>query len=338
MEYIGSKKRLWKFIEKLIYPYIKDINSVCDLFSGTGVVAYNFKIKLEKKIIANDIQFYSYVQLKAILNNGKNLKYLNYGGLEKFINKLNSLKFKEGYFYKNYCPSDLNEFNRMFFTIDNAKKIDAIRIYIEKIYKNNKINETEYFYALFLLLNSVDKCSNTAVVFEAYLKKFKNSAIKPIEIKTYENIKFNSITYKVYNQDALKLIKKIKGDLLYLDPPYNSRQYSRNYHILETLVKYDNPKIKGKAGVRIDSFISGLSQKRTALLNMEEIVKEAKFKYILISYSNEGIIDFNLFIEMLEKYGSLSITEIDYSRFKSNIINTKAKRVTEYLILLKKEN
>ncbi len=338
MEYIGSKKRLWKFIEKTIYPYIKDIDSVCDLFSGTGVVAYNFKIKLEKKIIANDIQFYSYVQLKAILNNGKNLKYLNYGGLEKFINKLNSLKVKEGYFYKNYCPSDLNEFNRMFFTIDNAKKIDAIRIYIEKIYKNNKINETEYFYALFLLLNSVDKCSNTAVVFEAYLKKFKNSAIKPIEIKTYENIKFNSIKYKVYNQDALKLIKEIKGDLLYLDPPYNSRQYSRNYHILETLVKYDNPKIKGKAGVRIDSFISGLSQKRTALLNMEEIIKEAKFKYILISYSNEGIIDFNLFIKMLEKYGSLTITEIDYSRFKSNIINTKAKRVTEYLILLKKEN
>ena len=136
----------------------------------------------------------------------------------------------------------------MYFTSENAKKCDAIRSKIEEWKKENYINESEYYFLLGSLINSIDKYANTASVYGAYLKQYKKSALKTFEL-TPIVIMEGKIKSKVYNMNVADLILNINGDILYLDPPYNERQYASNYHILETIAKYDNPKIYGKTGL-----------------------------------------------------------------------------------------
>lgn len=137
----------------------------------------------------------------------------------------------------------------MYFSDFNARKCDAIRITIEEWLKHGKINEHEYFFLLGSLLNSIDKYANTASVYGAYLKTLKKSALKEMKLVALPIMKGN-VECKVYNEDISELIKNVSGDILYLDPPYNSRQYCSNYHLLETIARYDNPQIKGKTGLR----------------------------------------------------------------------------------------
>jgi len=333
MEYIGSKKKLIDNIDSLLDSIDDSISEACDLFAGTGTVSRLLKSK-GYNVVCNDVQYYSFVQLKAIVEFDEIPNFSNYNGLDNYIIVLNELQGKEGFFFSNYSPSGKNEYNRSFFTVENAKKIDSIRLQIESDYQNNILNLTEYYYILFLLLSSIDRFSNTAVVYEAYLKSFKNSALKDFKI-TKSDIGSFAGKAEAVQDNALELIKRVSGDLLYLDPPYNSRQYSRNYHILETLMKYDNPSIKGKAGVREDSFISGFSQKRKAYDELKCILDGAKFKFVLLSYSNEGIIPVTEMIPLLEKYGKLTIKEITYPRFKSHNRSIQNREVTEFLFLVK---
>ncbi len=344
MNYIGSKYSLIDFLGESIDKTLKVCNEsrkpsemiFADLFAGTGVVSGSFK-KQGYSIIANDIQYYSYVITKHMIENNGNLDKER---CNQLIAELNSLKGVEGFIYKNYSyeGTEGQEFRRMYFSDFNAKKCDAIRITIEDWFNQGKINENEYFFLLGSLINSIDKCANTASVYGAYLKKLKKSALKEMELTAIPIMK-GTVDCKVYNEDIRKLIKNVSGDILYLDPPYNARQYCSNYHMLETIAKYDNPKIKGKTGLR-----DYTEQKSVFCIKSKvkdafaELIKNAQFKYIFLSYNNEGLMSFDTIEKIMKKYGKYKVYMQQHRRFKAdNARNSKSDSTIEYLHCLIKE-
>lgn len=341
MNYIGSKLSILTYIDEVLEDFVKPKKNIilCDIFAGTGVVSKYFKEK-GYNIIANDIQYFSYVTLKGLIENNAELEFSKFS--KKHVNPfvcLNGLNGKKGFIYKNYSlgGTKKHKFKRQYFTDENAKKIDAVRIKIEKWKKKKLITETEYYYLLACLIEASDKVANTASVYEAFLKNIKKSAQKPIIINPLDySFKFGK--YEIYNEDSKELIKKINGDVLYLDPPYNTRKYDTNYHMLETIALYDNPKIKGVTGTREENTKkSNYCIKNKAALELEYLIKNAKFKYILLSYNDEGIISIDEIEKIMKKYGNYKRYEKKHKRFKSDNDRTYKKNYTiEYIHCLEK--
>ena len=254
MNYIWSKKSLLEFIENSINKIVKEKNyTFADLFAGTHAVGAYFKGKWHK-VIANDLQYYSFVVGKNLINNNSKLSFKGLKKIwnqEKIIDFLMNLEWKKWFIYNNYSLgwTKWKEFERMYFSDENAMKCDAIREKIEDWRKNNDITEWEYFFLLASLLEAIDKVANTASVYWAFLKKIKKSAEKPLTLKSIP-FPINNYENEVFNEDINSFIKGHKFDVVYLDPPYNERQYSANYHLLETIAKYDIPIIKGKTWLR----------------------------------------------------------------------------------------
>ena len=227
MNYIGSKLSLLDFLyESIMYIIDSDCRIFCDLFAGTGIVGRYFKSK-NFYIIANDIQYYSYVLNKHYIENHK---YLSFYGLneeiaelketdikEKYIivcEYLNNIDYKKGFIYNNYSLGGTKdkEHKRIYFSDENAMKCDAIRIKIEEWLNNNKINENEYYFLLASLLENIDRCANTASVYGAFLKDIKKTASKTFNYCPCEFV-ISDIEHKVYNEDANKLIEDIETDI-----------------------------------------------------------------------------------------------------------------------------
>ena len=342
MNYIGSKYSILSYIDEVLEDFVKPKKTItfCDIFAGTGAVSKYFKEK-GYNIISNDIEYFSYVTLKGLVENSDELKFekLSKRHIDPFV-CLNGLSGKKGFIFKNYTLEGTlkNEYRRNYFTGENARKIDAIRIKIEKWRKRKTITEGEYFYLLACLIEAADKVANTASVYEAFLKNIKKSAEKQIEIKPLELI-FKNKKYNIYNKDSKELIKEIKGDVLYLDPPYNTRKYDTNYHMLETIALYDNPKIKGVTGIRIEDIKkSNYCIKNKASKELEDLIKSAKFKYILLSYNDEGIIPMEEIENIMKKYGNYKRYEKRHKRFKSDNDREYKKNYTiEYIHCLEKK-
>ncbi len=343
MNYIGSKYSLVDFIKSNIQKTLesnKDERNqsqmiFADLLAGTGAISTEFK-REGYSVIANDIQYYSYVLLRHLVGNN----HLDKEICDNLIQRLNNLQPIEGFIYKNYSfeGTEGQEFRRMYFSEYNAKKCDAVRIELEKMRENQEVSDDEYFYLLGSLINSVDKYANTASVYGAFLKKLKKSALKEMQITGLPIID-GEVNNFVYNEDILQLIEKISGDILYLDPPYNSRQYCTNYHLLETIAKYDNPQIKGKTGLRdyVDQKSPFCSAAQVEPF-FAEIIKKAKFKYIFLSYNNEGLMSFDTIEKIMKKYGKYKVYMKEYHRFKAdNARDSKADNTIEYLHCLIKK-
>ena len=224
----------------------------------------------------------SYVEL----NNKPNFKNIkNNLEIEDYLNSLNFTQ--KGFIFKNYSPGGKED--RKYLSKENASIIDGLRINFEKWSSEKKINDLEYFYLVSLLIEATPFVSNIAGTYGAYLKNWDKRSYKKIELNPLNII--DNKKNKSYNQDCNELIKKIEGDILYLDPPYNSRQYLPNYHLLETIAKYDNPLIRGKTGIReYKNQKSNFCNKTFAEDALESLIENANFKYIILSYNSEGII------------------------------------------------
>ncbi len=332
MNYIGSKLKLCQnFLPKTIKSVCGDNLSeknFCDLFAGTGIVGRTFKTSV-KKVISNDIEYYSFVLNKNYIENHRPIQ--NAKTLIEELN-LNSSNF-EGFIFKNYCLGGNGE--RQYFSDENGKKIDSIRTKIEEWKNSGKIEDNEYFFLLASLLESADKVANTASVYGAYLKNLKKSAQKQMILEP-ANFEINDNEHQVFNMDANVLIKEISGDILYLDPPYNSRQYGANYHLLNTIAEYKPFVPKGKTGLRQykkSKYCSALTVKE----EFENLIKEANFKYIFLSYNNEGLMSTDDVKNIMQKYGHYDLAQTEYQRFKADSERfNKADSTVEYLHILEK--
>lgn len=332
MNYIGSKLKLCQhFLPETIKSVCgADLSqkTFCDIFAGTGIVGRTFKTSV-KKVISNDIEYYSYILNKNYIENHRPLE-----NAENLVSELNELSLcVDGFIYKNYCLGGNGE--RQYFSDENGKKIDSIRIKIEEWKNTGKINKNMYYFLLASLLESADKVANTASVYGAYLKNLKKSAKKQMILESAD-FELNDNEHEVFKSDANELITRISGDILYLDPPYNTRQYGANYHILNTIAEYKPFVPKGKTGLREytrSKYCSVSSVKE----EFENLIKNANFKYIFLSYNNEGLMSVEDVRRIMRKYGRYDLAQTDYQRFKadSNRFN-KAKSTVEYLHILEK--
>jgi len=333
MNYIGSKFKLASFLKKEITNVVGDDLSqkvFCDIFAGTGIVGRTFK-KDVKKVISNDLEDYSFVLGKNYIENHEKIE-----NKEDFIEELTSLKLIDsGFIYQNYCMGSGSD--RQYFSDINGKKIDTIRTKLQEWKVEKRIDENLYYFLLASLIESADKVANTASIYGAYLKHIKKSASKELTLEP-AHFELSDNSHSVYKSDSNKLIKKIEGDILYLDPPYNQRQYSANYHLLNTIALYDDFVPIGKTGLRVYNR-SNYCKKNEVARSFEELIKNANFQYIFLSYNNEGLMSENEVRKIMEKYGSYGLKTKEYQRFKADKTenrNHKANMTYEYLHILEK--
>ena len=340
MRYICGKSLLIDNINSVISSEIPQVSSVIDLFAGSGIVSQNFK-NLGFKTISNDFLFFSYVMSRTsiVLNQKPAFSSL---GIKNPISYLNVLKLDDTdinindcFIYNNYSP--IGDCQRMYFQPENALKIDIIRITIEKWFKENRITENEYFYLLSSLINAVPFVSNITGVYAAYLKYWDERTYKKLEL-TEPVIISNRKKNECFNADYTELLS-MKSDLLYADPPYNSREYLPNYHILETIARYDYPEIHGVTGMRnYENQKSVFCKKSTVSSAFETMIRDCKSKYILISYNNEALLSTEKLSDICRQYAvndSFKLFEFDYRRYKNKIPNN-TKGLKEQLYLLRR--
>ena len=358
MRFIGCKENLLNFIETFVKEKDLKGNVFCDLFAGTASVAKHFK-KLGYKIISSDLLYFSYVLQKVYIEQNqypkftKLLKHLKIDPVEEtlftsdsqnakeIIKYLNNLEGLEGFIYKNYSPEGTQgkTYVRKYFTSNNAKRIDAIREKIEEWEKANFIKEQEYYFLLTSLVEAVPFVANISGTYAAFLKEWDKRAFKKLTLEVPEIIKSNE-THKVFDIDGLKVLDQIKGiDILYLDPPYNEQQYAPNYHVLETIAKWDNPEIKGVTGMRpYENQKSEFCNAKTGIKALGEIIKKNNFRHLLLSYNDEGIMPEGEILKLFNKAGKSEMVEQSYQRYKSNSDGEQKDGVKEKIYYLKSVN
>lgn len=353
MNYIWSKLSLLKFLEESIGKVVnKKDYQFSDLFAGTWIVWRYFKQKWHR-IIANDLQYYSYILNRHYIWNHKELEFnnlikeiSNLKNIEKSERKnivcdyLDKIPWKKWFIYKNYClwGTKDSEFQRQYFSDENWQKCDAIREKIEEWKEKKLINDNEYYFLLTTLIEAIDKVANTASVYGAFLKQLKKTAQKELNLKPAELI-LNDNEHDIFNEDINSLIKSTNHDVVYLDPPYNHRQYSWNYHILETIAKNDKPKIKGKTGMRDCSNQKSLyCSKNEVKKAYDELISNINAKYIFLSYNDEWLMSLDDIKQIMSKRWEYWFFTMEYGRFKADKSENrefKKEKVMEYLHYVK---
>ena len=343
MRYLGNKQRLVEFIEEVIDKYNITGEVFGDLFSGTSAVGDHFKDRY--KIISNDFLYFSSIISKAkLLNNTvpsfDKFKEKYKMSLFDYLNSIEPTPNGNYFLYNNYTPRG----DRMFFTEENAAKIDAIRIAIEQIYLDELLKENEYVFILASLLESVTKVSNTSGTYEAFFKFWESRSLldfilEPIEMKECKNIFDNEI----YQEDTNELIRRIEGDIAYIDPPYTVTQYVSAYHMLETIAKYDYPKIKGVGGKRGRGDKNSLyARKGEVRSQFEDLFRQLNFKYVLVSYSNQGLISVEELIEIIKPFAKneeVLIEYLHYPEYQNHRSSNKKNggKLKEFIIIFEKD-
>ena len=325
--YIGSKHKLIEWIFSILDKECSG-DSFTDIFAGTGIVSA-VAAKHFKKIVLNDFLYSNYAIYQAFFgDNGWDTNKINNIILK--YNNINGEDLEENYFSQS--------FGGKYFSKNSAKIIGFIRENIEE--NKNKLTEREYYVLLSSLLYSVDKIANTVGHYDAYFKKdfikdiFFMRPIDPIKVKEVD----------IFREDANLLAKKIKTDVVYIDPPYNSRQYSRFYHVLETLTKWDKPKLHGVA-LKPDPENMSNYCRVSAKDKFSELVNDINAKYLVVSYNNtydsksnssQNKITLEEIKAILSQKGKTKIFEKNYRHFNAG--NTNFNNHKEYLFVTDTNN
>lgn len=338
MRYIGSKAKILDFISNTISQTYGSVDGavVADLFAGTCCVAEMFK-KQNARIISNDYLRFSYaLQIAKIKCNKEPQSKIPYSEALFALNALNGV---DGFFFKEYTleGTAASQYSRNYFDSENAKKIDAICAQLSSWLRDEIISEDMFFLLSANLVDAITKVSNTSGTYGAFLKIDDQRKYRPLELLPYQ-FTDNGQSNEAYCMSITELIDRVSGDILYLDPPYNGRQYPPYYHILETAVLYDEPAIYGVTGRRpYQELLSPFCMKDKALPAMLDIVQKARFEHIYISYSTDGIMEYKKLCDALSAVGKVSCFFKPYRRYKSNNggENTTT-RVKEIVIYVKK--
>lgn len=319
--YLGSKQKMLDFIDKVVKENTKGVNIVADIFGGTGVVSDLFR-QQGKKIIINDILHSNYVSYNTWFGNQE----INYKNVTRLINELNDLVPSED----NYVSKN---FGDKYFSYENAKKIGAIRAKIDTY----NINDREKSFLLTSLLYAMDKVANTVGHYDAFRKKM--DTLTPIHLR----VPVNNINREndIYSEDANLLVKKIKADLVYIDTPYNSRQYGDAYHLLENIIDWKKPEVTGVARKMVDrKHIKSKYSTSKAPEAFENLIENIDSKYILVSYNNmakkgngrsNAKISNEEIINILSKKGTVKVFETPFKVFTTGKTNIEDHKELLYL-------
>ncbi len=319
--YLGNKFKLNDFITGVVNSECVGINTVADIFSGTGAVASAF---LDKKIITNDILYSNYICHYAWFSPEK----FSVKKIAGYINNYNGFDQLSG----NYMSDN---FSDTFFSNVNCMKIGYIRENIEHEFSAGNMNKRERALLICSLLYAMDRIANTCGHYDAYRKD--GDLDRSLELLMPLLEINNNANNLCFNEDTNELIKKIEVDLVYIDPPYNSRQYCDAYHLLENVARWDKPLVKGVARKMDRAELKSDYCTKAAPLAFEELVSNIKAKYILLSYNNMGekgndrsnakLSDEDI-MRILSSKGKVKIFKKEYKSFtagKSSIIDNEER-------------
>lgn len=313
--YLGNKFKLLEFISEVVRENCSNIETVADIFSGTGSVASAFRNKL---IVTNDLLYSNYLCNLAWFGSD-NIRIHFLSCLIDTYNEGNT--FEENYMTKNFADT--------YFSRIDCSKIGFVREDIEQKYRSGIISERERAFLIASLIYAMDKVANTCGHYDAWRRgvTFERRLVLPVLNVPEKNNKLN----RCFNEDANELVRHIKADLIYIDPPYNSRQYSDTYHLLENVARWEKPPVYGVALKPDRKNLKSDYCTLKAIEAFEDLIKNCKAKYILLSYnnmaqkgnerSNARISDEDIF-RILNAKGNTQVFSKEYRAFttgKSNI-------------------
>ena len=246
MRYLGSKEMLADAIKLLLQNHnlFQKHLVFFDAFCGMGSVADSMKPIYDHIVINDSLKCATIFTRGKLYANRCTFERLGFDPFTFFNENSNTI---HGFFYQNYS---FGGSERMYFSKENAGRIDYFRMQIEEWKENSQISEKEYVYLLACLLESVSDVSNTAGVYGAFLKHWDKRALKPIVFSRIDSNNGICETVESQNDKIENIISDVKCDVLYLDPPYTQNQYGTQYHLLETLILNDNPPISRVTGSR----------------------------------------------------------------------------------------
>lgn len=324
--YLGNKYKLLPFITKVVEEECENINTVADIFAGTGAVASAF---IDKKLITNDIMYSNYICHVAWFGGEK----YSEEKIIKIITQYNNMKVIED----NYMSDN---FSDTYFSLDDCRKIGFIRQDIEDKFNSGEINIRERALLITSLLYAMDKIANTCGHYDAYRQGVEFEKHLQLYVPEPEpDINENNVCY---NMDTNELASEIEADLVYIDPPYNSRQYCDAYHLLENVARWDKPKVFGVARKMDRTALKSdyCTQKATAAF--ESLIDSIHAKYILLSYnnmankgndrSNAKISDDDI-IRILNKKGKVKVFSEDYKAFSTGKSDIKTNQERLFLCI-----
>lgn len=322
--YIGSKYRMINFIDEVMKKEKIEYSSFLDLFGGTGIVGDFFNSQ-KTKVYVNDLLKSNYLSYLAWFGNEK----IDKKKIQNYIELYNSLdNLEDNYFSLNFSNTYFSEFN--------CKKIGYIRENIESNYINGELNTRERAVLITSLLYAMDKIANTVGHYDAYRKNgnlYRTLELCMLDLKSNTNNKNN----KVFNEDSNELVRKIKADVVYIDPPYNSRQYSDAYHLLENVAMWEKSEVFGVAKKMERNGIKSKYCSVSAPLAFKDLIENINAKYIIVSYNNMGAkgasrsqakISDDDILSILRKKGKVKVYETDFNQFntgKTHIDNHKER-------------
>lgn len=331
-KYIGSKYHLLDFIAGVVAKRAPDAQRVGDLFCGSGVVAHHFAAQ-GLAVVASDTLYHNWVATQCFV--GGKPGEVDWDGIRRLIAELDQLEPESGYVTR--------EFGGTYFTLENAGRIDAMREQIARWYAAGAVNPQEHLVLLTSLLYAADKVANTCGQYDAYLKHLGSepytadgkhrvdaTVYKALELGLPQVLETGHA--RVLQGDANHVISGLQVDLLYLDPPYNSRQYVDNYHVLENIARWEKPPLFGKTRkFKRDALKSPYSQRRTAGASLEHLMARADCRHILLSYNNEGIVGDDQILAALERRGQVEVFTRDYAIFGNGAGRSGRRRIQERL-------
>lgn len=323
--YTGNKYKLMSWIKGLILKYCPEHGIFFDVFGGTGVVTAEM-LDVVQSVIVNDFLYSNEVCYKAFFGHDE----YDFQKLRLFVADVAIFDRKslgDNYVSVNYGDK--------YFRYEDAKLIGAIREKIQGDYETGKLNEREFNILLASLLYSFDRCANTVGHYDAYIKKscqsnFVFELIEPIKSET-------DVT--IYREDANELARRVFADVAFVDPPYNSRQYSRFYHVLETIVKWDKPLLSGTAMKPPLENMSEYSRVNAPIV-FNDLIQNLKVRYIVVTYNNtydskssssRNKITLEQIKEILNSRGKTRIFEKSHSRFNAG--KTDITKHKEFLFI-----
>lgn len=309
--------------------------SFLDGFLGTGVITAEFAKRKVKKIVAVDNLYFNTVILKGFTAQQSNLTHIF-----KHIHDLNTLPPKRGYITEQFAST--------YFTEQNCMRMDAVREAIDQLQFDKLLNEDEYYYLLASFLLSADRIANTIGQYDAFLKHIGSSSKRAgrhvVDTRVYSSFLLRPLelipAYDliIHNKNILDCVEKIKCHTAYFDPPYNTRQYCDNYHVLENLARWNKPVLYGKTKkFNRDSLKSRFSQRRQVKKAFRELLNRVQAKHIFLSYNSEGILLKDEIINLLAPYGPVTYWRIPYSVFGKGAGVSKKRQVLEYLFYVHKK-
>lgn len=320
--FLGNKFKLLNFIKDIVREYCFDIHVFADLFAGTGSVASAFAE--DCKLITNDILYSNYISHVAWFS----YQEVDKDKLSKMLSEFNILKTNQ----RNYMSIN---FANTYFSKSVCSKIGVIRETIERESKSGSLNEHERALLITSLLYAMDKIAHTCGHYDAYRQTGTYDGELELSMPNFGE--HNHIDNKFFNMNINVLAPNIEADIVYLDPPYNSRQYCDAYHLLENVARWKKPVVKGIARKMDRTSLKSDYCTKNAAEAFDDLVRNLHCRYILLSYnnmsqkgddrSNARISDKEIMQSLSEK-GDVKVFTTDYKAFttgKSNIPNNQER-------------